>query len=187
MRAATVSAAVTAAVQHGAPWLAVAALAAAGAACVPSSRYHEPQPVARSAESPGVDSTAAALVGDWAGHYDAPLYARRGDLRLSLRRVAHASDGAVAGSVVGTATFAGASIPARVVVDSARVGRGRVVLFLAPLVDQESAATVQLRLDGVLAADTLGGRLRADLAATVAPERRGGWRVVRVLPDRAAR
>ena len=46
--------------------------------------------------------------------------------------------------------------------------------------DPESGATLQVRMDGALVADTLGGRLRADGAVTVAPERRGGWRLVRV-------
>lgn len=157
---------------------AVAIVAAVSTSCTPASRYHEPHLALAGTNAPGVDSTAAALAGDWTGQYDAPFYDRRGALRLSLRRVARVSDGAVTSTVAGTATFAGPSAP--VAVDSAHVGRGRVVLFFAPFADQESAATVQLRLDGRLAADTLGGRLRADAAATVAPEHRGGWRVVRV-------
>lgn len=155
-------------------------LTAASVGCVPASRYHEPRPTLGSADTPGVDSTAAALAGDWTGQYDAPVYARRGALRISLQRVAHVSSGALTSTVAGSATIAGAFAPTRVDIDSARVGRGRVVLYLAPFADHETGATVQLRLDGALAADTLGGRLRADAAATVAPEHHGGWRLVRV-------
>ncbi|HEY0778541.1 MAG TPA: hypothetical protein VGD56_11305 [Gemmatirosa sp.] len=160
-----------------------AAALAATAACVPASQYHEPRPAlgfAAATDARGADTTAAALAGDWAGQFDAPYYARRGALRLSLRRVVRADGRTATTTVAGTATLADGTAPARVAIDSARVARGRVVFFFEPFADQETGATIRLRLDGALAADTLGGRLRADAAATVAPERRGGWRVVRV-------
>ncbi len=157
-----------------------AGLAAMSVACVPASRYHEPRLAFADAAAPGADATAASLAGDWAGQYDAPFYARRGALQLSLRRVARVSGGVVTNTIVGTATIGGGSAPARVAIDSARVGRGRVALFLAPFADAESGATLQVRMDGAVVADTLGGRLRADGAVTVAPEHRGGWRLVRV-------
>lgn len=165
--------------------VAVAAFASATLGCVvPASRYHEPRAAfagtGAPSAMPSVDATAAALAGDWAGQYDSPVYARRGALRLSLWRVAHVVAGARTSTVAGTVTLAGGSTPTRVAVDSARVGRGRVVLFLEPFADRESGATVQLRLDGALAADTLGGRLRGNGAATAAAEHRGGWRLVRV-------
>lgn len=150
-----------------------AAVAVAIAGCVPASRYREPIAAPAGTDAPGVEATTAALVGDWRGEFDAPLYGRRGALQLSLRRVARGTPGS---TVAGTATTSDGQ---RLGVDSARVGRGRVVLWLAPLVDQASGNTVWVRLDGALAADTLGGRLRGDAAATTAAERRGGWRVVR--------
>lgn len=178
-------------IAHRATLLVITALAAAASeGCVPASRYHEPQLAPERAgvpvvEAPGVDATAAALAGDWAGQYDSPYYARRGALRLTLRRVVRVVDGTSTSTVAGSATIADGSAPVRVAVDSARVGRGRVVLFFAPFADQASANTLRLRLDGALAADTLGGRLRADAAATVAPEHHGGWRLVRVAAPAA--
>lgn len=166
--------------------MSAAAVAMVGAACVPSSRYREPRPVPSSTAVPNIDATAAALAGDWTGQYDAPFYARRGALRLSLRRIEYLAGGALTSTVAGTATISGPFAAAHITVDSARVGRGRVVLFLAPYADQESGATVQIRMDGALAADTLGGRLRVDGAATVAPEHRGGWRLIRAAPAATA-
>ena len=163
-----------------------AALTALGGACAPASRFHEPQLAPTLAAAPGADTTAAALVGEWSGHFDAPYYARRGTLQMSLKRVARVEAGTVTSTVAGTATIADRSIPIRMTIDSARVGRGRVVLFLEPFADQESGATISLRLDGSLAADTLGGRLRADAAATVPSERHGGWRLTRVVSTAAA-
>jgi hypothetical protein len=169
-----------------------AATAAAGAAvaavvgCVPASRYREPRAALAGTGAPSVDATVAALAGEWTGQYDGPLYARRGVLGLSLRPVAgrpatgRAEAGRAAGTVAGSATLRHGATPSHIAVDSAQVGRGRVVLFLAPFADPESGATIRVRLDGALAADTLGGRLRADGAATAAAERRGGWRLVRV-------
>jgi hypothetical protein len=124
----------------------------------------------------GVDATAAALVGDWAGQYHSPVYAHRGDLRVSLRPAVRTAAGAAARTVAGTATVSG--IPTEV--DSARVDGGRVVMWLAPFADRATGNTVWIRLDGALAADTLGGRLQGHAAVTAAAERRGGWRVVRV-------
>jgi hypothetical protein len=161
----------------------IAALAAAATNCVPASRYHEPRAAfagpGTPSGSPDAEATASSLAGDWAGQYDAPLYGRRGALRLSLRRVPRATDGSVASTVTGTATLSHEATPIGIAVDSARVGRGRVVVYLAPFADPVSGATVRVRLDGALAGDTLGGRLRADGAATAAAERRGGWRLVR--------
>lgn len=162
-------------------------------ACMPSTRYHEPTRLARSADVPGAEATAAALAGEWIGQYDAPLYGRRGGLRVSLHRVARPGpDGTVVSSVAGTATLLdahaasgsvqGSAARPAIAVDSARVGTGRVALWFEPFADADCGCTIQLRLDGALAADTLGGRLRGDVAATVASERRGGWRVVRVVP-----
>lgn len=165
---------------------ALAIVMAAVGGCVPASRYHEPQLAQPAASAVGADATAAALAGDWTGQYDAPYYARRGTLRMSLRRVARVNDGALTSTVAGTATIADATAPTHVTIDSARVGRGRVVLFLAPFADQESGATLRLRLDGALAADTLGGRLRADAAATVPGEHHGGWRLIRVASPATA-
>ena len=183
-RGRTPSALLTAA--RRAPWIGTTALAAA-VACTPTSRYREPRAgfAGPGASSGGrdVEATAAALAGEWAGEYDGPLYARRGALRLSLRRVARGAGGSaassVAASVTGTATLSHGATSTHTAIDSAHVGRGRVVLFLAPVADAASGATVWVRLDGALAADTLGGRLRADGAATAAAERRGGWRLVR--------
>ncbi|GJG88778.1 hypothetical protein tb265_39590 [Gemmatimonadetes bacterium T265] len=152
----------------------------AGAGCAPSSQLRAPQLAPGNADAPGVAATVAALAGTWTGQYDAPVYARRGALQLALRPAARVDGGTRTSTVVGSATIAGAGASARVALDSARVGRGRVVLYFAPFADPESGATLRLRLDGALAGDTLGGRLRADAAATVVPERHGGWRLVRV-------
>jgi hypothetical protein len=173
----------------------VAALAAgmtgaalAAASCTPSSRYREPRAAIAGTGVPSVEATTAALAGEWAGEYDGPLYARRGALGLSLRRVARVAvarpgSGSTAdratSALTGTATLRHGATVSRIPIDSAQVGRGRLVLVLAPFADVESGATIRVRLAGALAADTLGGRLRADGAVTAAAERRGGWRVVR--------
>ncbi len=171
---------------------AVAVMIAAGAGCIPTSQYRAPHAAAPAEPAgPGVAataaSTAAALVGDWTGQYDAPIYARRGAMRVSLRRVARTVGGVGISTVAGTATFAaGAAANDSAVVDSARVTPGRVVLWFQPMAEQASGATLQVRLDGALAGDTLGGRLRADAAATATSERHGGWRLIRVAPRTTA-
>ncbi len=161
--------------------LAAAALVAAVAGCVRPSSYREPRLAPGQPGASSVDATAAALVGDWAGQYHSPVYAHRGDLRVSLRPAAPGAAGAATLAVAGTVSISGTLTE----VDSARVDRGRVVMWLAPFADRATGYTVWLRLDGALAADTLGGRLQGHAAATAAAERRGGWRVVRV--DRSAR
>ncbi len=165
-------------------------LAALLAGCVPASRYRAPQAVPL-----GGDATAAALLGDWVGRYDSPMYDRRGGLTVSLRRGGRGVVGAVTlDGVPGAPDDRGAPERARtptasvaLAIDSAQVGAGRVVLWLRPYGDPGCGCTVAIRLDGALAADTLGGRLRADAAATVAPERGGGWRVIRAASAHRAR